>query len=228
MKRYDTDVPFFANPDETHCYQAALMMVMKRFRPRQACSWALLEKVTGKVEGVGTWPFAGFTWLHEQGLAVTNVELMDNRRFAAEGQKYLAELLGQALATSALRGMDLARLREEAAAFVDNVRCETRIPTLDDIRRAVASTRLVICNVNSRALNGREGYNGHFVVVKGFDDDGFVVHDPGPPGTANRKVTFEVFEKAWAYAGETIKNLVVIGDPGEEGVAASRADESCG
>jgi hypothetical protein len=213
MEPYDTDVPFFANPDDTHCFQAALRMVATRFRPQLDCSWELLEVVTGKVEGVGTWPFAGYTWLREQGLDVTNVELMDNARFAAEGETYLAELFGPELAAAGARGADLARVQREAAVFVDRVRQETRIPTADDLRRAIESGGLVICNVNSRALNGREGYLGHFVVVKGFDGEGLVIHDPGPPATANRKVGFELFEKAWAYPSATAKNVVAVREP---------------
>jgi hypothetical protein len=212
MKPHDADVPFFANPDATHCFQAALKMVAQSFRPGLDCSWALLDSVTGKVDGVGTWPFAGYTWLRDQGLDVTNVELMDNARFAAEGERYLAELMGQELAAAGVRGIDLAQVQREAAVFVDKVRQETRMPTTDDIRRGVASGDLVICNVNSRVLNGRDGYMGHFVVVKGFDDDGFVVHDPGPPSTPNRRIEYELFEKAWAYPSSAVKNMVAIRD----------------
>lgn len=212
MKSYDQDVPLFTNPDNTHCYQAALKMVLQRFRPQHEHSWELLERVTGKIDGFGTWPFAGLTWLHEQGLRVTNIELMDNRRFAAEGRAYLAELTGAEFVASVDPGLDLSRVQQEAAVFVDKVRCETRIPTLDDVRRAVAAGCLVICNVNSRVLNGRDGYSGHFVVVKGFDDQGFIINDPGPPGEANRRVPFVRFETAWAWPNASVKNLVAVGD----------------
>jgi hypothetical protein len=212
MQPFDTDVPFFANPDDTHCFQAALKMVIASFRPRLDCSWASLDRVTGKVDGVGTWPFAGYTWLYAQGLDVTNVEAMDNARFAAEGEAYLAELLGPELAAAGVRGIDIQRVQQQAAVFVDKVRQETRIPTMEDVCRAVVAGSLVICNVNSRVLNDRDGYMGHFVVVKGFDGDGLVVHDPGPPSTANRRIPFAVFEKAWAYPNAAVKNMVAISD----------------
>jgi hypothetical protein len=80
MQRYDQHVPFVPNPDATHCYQAALKMVLQRFRPHRDPSWADLDRITGKVEGFGTWPFAGLTWLRELELELTNVELMDNVR----------------------------------------------------------------------------------------------------------------------------------------------------
>ncbi|HVY63271.1 MAG TPA: C39 family peptidase [Gammaproteobacteria bacterium] len=221
MHQIDQDVPFFANPDATHCFQAALKMVLGRFRPQLEHSWEELDRITGKVEGFGTWPFAGYTWLKAQALDVTNIEIMDNARFAAEGRAYLAELGGQELA-QVDAGLDLAPVQAEAAVFVDAVRCEVRIPTLDDVRRAVAAGDIAVCNVNSRVLNGREGYSGHFVVVKGFDERGFVIHDPGPPGKPNRRVAFDAFEKAWSSLSETLKNLVVIRDPVARGGAAAR------
>lgn len=220
MRPIDQDVPFFANPDATHCFQAALKMVLGRFRPRLDHSWEELDRITGKVAGFGTWPFAGYTWLKAQALDVTNVEIMDNARFAAEGRAYLAELGGQELA-QVDADLDLSRVQAEAAVFVDAVRCEVRIPTLDDIRRAVAAGDVAVCNVNSRVLNGREGYSGHFVVIKGFDEQGFVIHDPGPPGKPNRHVAFDAFEKAWSSPSETLKNLVVIRDPVARGGAAA-------
>jgi hypothetical protein len=213
MTAFDQSVPFVANPDATHCYQAALKMVLGRFRPERDDSWAELDRVTGKVEGQGTWPFAGLTWLHEQGLTLENVELTDNRRFAAEGRAYVAEVAGREFADSLDGGGDLSWVQTQAAVFVEKVRCEVRTPTVDDIRGAVAAGGLVICNVNSRALNGREGYLGHFVVVKGFDEESLIVHDPGPPGQANRKIRLEQFEQAWASPSSAVKWLVSIREP---------------
>ena len=207
---FDQAVPFIANPDATHCYQAALKMVLRHFRPKSDHSWEALDRFTGKLDGHGTWPFAGLTWLHDQGLDLTNVELMDNKRFATEGRAYIAELAGQEFADSHFRVLDLASVQAEASIFCDKVRCEMRIPTIDDIRRAVSDGCLVVCNVNSRALNAREGYLGHYVVAKGFDEYCLIVHDPGPPGTANRKVSFEAFESAWASPSAAVKWLVVV------------------
>jgi hypothetical protein len=210
MTPLDQDVPFVANPDATHCYQAVLKMVLLRFRPHRDQSWEALDRITGKVDGLGTWPFAGLTWLHDQGLDLTNVELMDNGRFAAEGRAYIAELAGQEFADSHHRGLDLSSVQAQAKTFVEKVRCEVRIPTIDDIRRAVSAGCLVICNVNSRALNGHEGYLGHYVVAKGFDEHGLIVHDPGPPGEASRRVAFAAFEHAWASPTAAVKWLVSV------------------
>jgi hypothetical protein len=204
------DVPFYANPDATHCFQAALRMVVKCFRPAEEYSWAQLDAITGKADGLGTWPFAGLTWLHDQGLDVRNIELMDNRRFACEGRAYLVEFFGAEFVAGSGLSPDLSADQAAAARFVDAVHCEARVPDLDDVRRLLSEGYLAICNVNSRTLNGREGFRGHFVVVTSCDSGEIVFHDPGPPATPRRRAKIDAFDKAWAYPHERAKNIVAV------------------
>ena len=205
------EVPFFGNtPDNTHCFQAALKMVLKCFRPSEDYSWAALDEITAKVDGLGTFPFAGLAWLQSRGFDVRNVELMDNGRFANEGRSYLVEFFGKDLVAATALPPDLSREQAAAATFVSNVSSETRIPEVDDLRRFLADGYLVICNVNSRTLNEREGYSGHFVVVTSCDSAEVVAHDPGPPPNPNRRVPVALFERAWAYPTERAKNIVAI------------------
>ena len=62
-----------------------------------------------------------------------------------------------------------------------------------------------MCMVNSRALNNKEGYLGHSIVIIGYTNQEFVLHDPGLPPLENRRVAYELFEKAWAYPDEKAK-----------------------
>ena len=66
----------------------------------------------------------------------------------------------------------------------------------------------MICNVNSHKLNNEKGYAGHYVVMKGYSETGFVLHDPGLPAQENRFVNFEDFEKAWAYPNKKARNII--------------------
>ena len=204
------EVPFYANPDNTHCFQAALRMVLKCFRPAEDYSWAQLDAITAKANDISTWPFAGLTWLCDHGFEVRNIELMDNRRFAREGLPYVVEFLGADVVAASRLAADLSSEQAAAARFVETVRCETRIPDLDDIEQLLADGYVVICNVNSRTLNDREGYSGHFVVVTSCDARELVLHDPGQPPTPQRHVRRPKFERAWGYPDEHAKNIVAI------------------
>jgi uncharacterized protein YvpB len=57
-------------------------------------------------------------------------------------------------------------------------------------------------------LNGKEGYCGHLVIVRGFDETGFFLNDPGLPGIENRHVPFDLFERAWSYPDKNANNLM--------------------
>ena len=61
-------------------------------------------------------------------------------------------------------------------------------------------------NVNSKALSGNTGYEGHFVVVRGFDEDFLYLNDSGREDGENVKVSHSIFKLAWYYPDEKSGN----------------------
>lgn len=76
--------------------------------------------------------------------------------------------------------------------------------------RAAVDDGLAMCTANHQVLRGEPGYVGHSVVLKGYDDDGVILHDPGLPPHPDRHITWDAFERAWAHAGEGSKFLYAI------------------
>lgn len=202
-------VPFYANTlDDTHCFQAALRMVMKHCWPERDYSWEELEKITAKVEGLWTWPMSGMLWLREQGMEVKHMEVFDYEKFAEEGGQYLIDQYGEEVGKAQIEHSDIKQEKRFAREFVKKIETVRTIPAIDDIKTLLEEEYLLICNVNSRALINEEGYAGHFVVVKGFDDTHLLIHDPGLPPHKNNRVGLDIFEKAWAYPNERAKNIM--------------------
>ena len=57
--------------------------------------------------------------------------------------------------------------------------------------------------VNSKILNGQEGYEGHSVVVLDVDESDIWFHDPGLPAFENRKISHALFQQAMdSFGGE--------------------------
>lgn len=205
----DHDIPFFENtPDNTHCFQAALKMGLKFFWPEKEFSWEELEIMTAKKEGLYTWQFAGLLWLKRNGFEAINVEDFDNERFIEIGGKYLIERLGEEVGRKQIEKSDIAQEVKLTKEFIKEIKIINKIPTGDDIKKLLKDKFFIICNVNARILKNREGYSGHFTVVKGYNEDGFIIHDPGLPGIKNQRISFELFEKAWAYPVENAKNII--------------------
>lgn len=85
-------VPFYSNtPDDTHCYQAALKMVLKFFLPNKDYSWQELEKLTAKEEGLWTWPTQGLMSLYKMGFKIIDIEDFDIQEFI-KVRKWLIEI----------------------------------------------------------------------------------------------------------------------------------------
>src|SRR5262249_17130287 len=153
---------FFANTDDTHCFQAVLRMILKHFLPAREFAWEELDKVTGKITNGWTWPYLGLMWMRDQGFDVINVDTFDNSRFSREGLKYLIEEYGEEFATSQAEHCDIAYEQKNAELFIETCKVERRSPDQRDLKSFLDRGYLVACNVNSVALNGQSGYAGHF------------------------------------------------------------------
>jgi len=202
-------IPFYSNtPDGTHCFQAALKMVAKYFWLQEECTWDELDTITAKTENRWTWPMAGILWLAKRGVETRIIDPFDYNTFSIRKESYLLDIYGKDVGTMQIKNSNILREVKLAAELVKKVRIEKRIPHLSDITQLLHKDYVLICNVNSQCINNKEGYTGHFVVVKGHDDTGLYFHDPGLPPFENRQVPFPVFEKAWAYPNDYAKNII--------------------
>lgn len=204
------DVAFFENTDNTHCFQAVIKMILKYFWPKQEFSWQELEAITAKVDGLWTWPTACVLWLHRQGFEVKDVEPFNCLDFIERGGDYLIDVLGEEVGKAQIAHSNIAQEISLAKSMIEEGLHEDRIPVLTDIKAQLDAGYLVICNINSHTLNGRSGYAGHFVLITGYQGDSLIMHDPGLPGIANRRVSPVSFEHAWAYPDEQAKNYIAI------------------
>jgi hypothetical protein len=206
------DVPFFENTDDnTHCFQAVIRMTLAFFEPGNVYTWKKLEQHTAKVDGLWTWPTAGILWLHNTGYTTTLIELFDYNEFVRGPESYLHKLFGAEVADAQIQHSDLKQEVALAKQLLASDISIHRTPALGDIIKSLSKEHLVIANVNARALYGKEGYSGHFVLLIGYDDNGLFLHDPGLPGRAGVHVPYDQFESAWAYPNEQAKNVITIG-----------------
>lgn len=206
--KIDKKVSFYSNtPDDTHCFQAVVKMLLKYYFPKENYSWEQLDNITAKVKDLWTWPMAGFLWLKEKGLEVRMIEIFDYGEFAERGKDYLREFYGEDVAKAQIKHSDIQQERKLAKEFIKKVKIENRLPDVQEIKNLLTDNYIISCNVNSRRLNNKDGYAGHFVIIKGFDNKHFFIHDPGLPPLENRKITCAKFHEAWTYPDENVKNI---------------------
>lgn len=207
-------VPFFANlPDGTHCYQAALKMVLTYFTDKE-WSFETLDRLTGKLEGKWTWPTQSFIWLLEKGYEIQLMEEFSYSAFAERGKDYLIEKCGLEVANAQEANSDLPREQKLAEEFLrKGGKILYQTPRFKDIKNLLNDGYLIICNINANKIVNQPGYSGHFVVPTEVRGENIVFHDPGLPPAPNTKVSKKLFEKGWGYPTEREKNIVAIKRP---------------
>lgn len=203
------NLPFYPNTsDDTHCFQAGLKMILKHFIPEKDFTFEELDKISMKRDRLWTWPMAALIWIQENGFEIINIENFDYGSFIQNGGQYLIEEFGEEMGNAQIKNSDIEQERKLSKLFLDKIKTQKAVPQKEDIIKLTDKGYVVAVNVNSRVLNGKDGYSGHFVVIKGYDDKNFILNDPGLPGKENRLVSFDIFEKAWAYPSEKVKNIM--------------------
>lgn len=198
--------------DNTHCFQASYRMALTA---QLACRLTKeeAERETDWMAGRPTWPYSGMRQMAERGLRLTSIEFLNIPDFVRDPRKALEKMIDD---PDVLRDVvETTDLQHEAAAAAaclehEKVTMIARGPTTADIREAVDAGGVVICNVNARVLDEREGYAPHFVLVTGTTDNEFVVQNPGLPAHPNQRVPHERFQAAWYFPDERMGNMLAV------------------
>jgi hypothetical protein len=205
------DVPFIENTDDAlHCQQAAYFMIAKHFDPDFSINWEEWSRVTGFEEDKGTWAFAGLLWFHNHGYEVKHITKFDMEAFIQRGEEYILEISGPEVGRWEIEHSNIPLEQKRSKELLETDIYINREPTINDIKDFLKQGFLVKVLVNSRRLNGQEGYFGHAVVVVGFDDENIIFHNPGPPAAEKQKASYKDFEIAWADPNVDVKELDAI------------------
>ena len=208
MKR--REVPFYKNPDSTHCYQATLRMVLKYFLPNKEFSWTKLDELTEKDDKYGTWTAMGVVNLKKMGFDVVVIDTFNPAAFAERGAKYLIEFYGKEVAGGAIKETkNLAKARKMNRKYADLGVNQVQPAYFALMKRFINQGYVLICHINSRALQKKEGYMGHFVVVYDYSGNNLILHDPGPKHPKKGfKISHKNFLKPWGmYSKSDTRNF---------------------
>lgn len=102
----------------------------------------------------------------------------------------------------------LKELSEEIKKI--GVEVQERDMLLEELLGYISKDSVPIVLVNWYAISGKDGFNGHFLPVTGYDKENVYVHNPGiAQAMAHLPIKREVFLKAWKSKG-TDKDCVVV------------------
>lgn len=207
----DYDVPFVGNaPQGMHCFSASLAMMLAHFVPGSPAVLEVGNRISSKPRGRAAWPVEAPLWLQRHGFDVGVVFDFDYEAVAISGVDYIRKRYGDEVAAwqeknTAIPGGSAVR------AFLDEVHFERRVPDFADVAQALVEEKLVMATLNSRRLDGRDGYSNHAVIVKGITDTELIVHDPGPPSSPNQRVSHDDFMVAWSSPATAARYVLSVG-----------------
>lgn len=192
-------VPFYANhQDGMRCMLAVYRSVIDYFQHRRM-SWDELVDFTGYEPGRAAWTVKPLVHFAAMNYDVRMIEAFDYRRYAREGAVCLHEHYPDERVQWYMDKTNILDIAPQIPAFLESVGYEHRSPRLADIDDMLQEGRLVFVTVNGRALDGKEGFSSHAILVLDKVDDEYVVHDPGcdaDSGQSNHRLAAETLWQA--------------------------------
>lgn len=203
IKEVKYPVPFVKNESD-RCVPATIGMVLAYFMPEKNFSDADLDKITGYKSGRGTWSTESMIQLAQLGFQTKWIEDFDHEEFSKHPEKYLATILDEASFKWQVEHGDLAIEAARMKEYIgDGHSIEHRTGTSDDIKTLLGDGWLLRLEVNANTLAAKPGYEGHSILVIGYDNENVTIHNPdGANGNRpNQIVSWELLNKAWKEFG---------------------------
>jgi len=192
-------VPFYANhEDNMHCMLAAYRSIISYFLKREA-SWEELEKLSGYTPGRAAWTVQALVGMLDMGFNIRMIEPFDYQRYMKEGEPYLKTRYSDDELQWYYKYSNIREIRPLIPPFLKRVDHECRTATLQDIDDMLDDGRLVFVTVNSRKLNGKEGFASHALLITERQEGAYTAHDSGgktAPPQADREIPRQLLLEA--------------------------------
>jgi len=210
-----TKIEKYVSGGQTRCVQAAFRMLVYAYRHVDIDKQEA-DRITGYVEGRGTWQFRMFLGLAQHGLHVTDHEDFDVNLFLKNQRQAISRQVGDEVVVQGI--LDETDLEAEhravrACLASELIEFKETVPSFDDFRGYISEGCVCLANVNRRILDRKPGREGHILLVEDISDSEVLVHDPGPGGGLNITLERDLFAEAWTSPSPEVANIIAIREP---------------
>ena len=188
--------PFYSNDgDGNQCFQACIRSVLNYYELPDK-SLDELDALSGREPNGWTWSTQVVHALDELGVKNTLYTAGE----ISEGldvKNYLEELFGEH-AEKYIKLTNIESVQTSTQWVISNERYEKRTVSKEEIREWLDEKQPVIALLDWNKVTDREGgYQGHAVVITGYDENHFFVHHNGPRNAqAHLPIPYEKFFEA--------------------------------
>ena len=201
------DVPFHdGHGEKNQCMQIAMQSVIQYFL-NEVYTLDELDKVTGRQKGKWTAVSQGVLGLYELGLKAEAYCASDEPDFRVRYGRDAEKII---------KNLDVAVANAYSEKAVENHLIQVKKLRFEDIEKDIEEgcVPIMIVDLNVLLDGASRSYNGHSVVVTGFDEEYVYYHEPGYflfPSTPHKRVPKKLFLKAWNANGTDNCVIIVCG-----------------
>lgn len=203
------DVPFYTNTnDGNQCYQVCMQAVLDYYLGKKY-SVEELDKLTKRKTGMWTWTTQIVPVLYDLGLEVKYYS-KDNPELFSGGEKAIRDYFGQD-AEKILEHTNVPVMIESIKNCQKYNLFEERVLPFKEIEDHISQNHVVLALIDWNIVAEKEDlFEGHMVVVTGFDESNVYYHESGPVNPQpNKKVSKKLFVRAWNEPS-TGNDLVIV------------------
>ena len=204
-------IPFYENNgDGNQCMQVGMKCVLKYFLDKDF-PLIELDKLTGRKENLWTYTSQIVSVLYDLGLDLKFYSKEDLEPFL-EGEPFIRKHFGKD-ADKILKFTDVPTVVKATEKLLNYNIFEKRILPIDEIQEHLkkGNVPMVLIDYN-KIIRKNDLYQGHFVVITGFDEEHIYFHESGPTNAGpNKKVKKEFFEEAINANGTDNDCVIVYG-----------------
>ena len=203
------NLPFYKNDfDGSRCVPVCGKIVLEHFLGKKY-SLDLLDKLMKRKPNMWTYTAQLVNVLHKEGLNVRYYSKFDLKPFL-EGEPFFRKHFGKD-AETILKYTDLPVVLEAIEKILYSDIFEKRELSISEIEENLMKGNIPIVVIDNNKISGKEGnFQGHVVVVTGFDEENIYFHESGPTNpTPNKKVKKETFIEAMNANG-TDNDCVIV------------------
>ncbi len=193
-------IPYVSAPRNA-CALACYTMVAQYYFPD--VTFEEIAEISDWEEGYVVWGFKFWNWITEQGVRVTDYDLIDAEAWSNEGTAGLKRSLSEKEFTYIqTHTRDLETLSKEVASVLDNPLFiyHRQKPTMELLNQAITNGNPAEVVLDSHTLDRIDGFALHRVVVTDIDDETVTFHDPRENPRPHRRESLAHFEKSWLKA----------------------------
>lgn len=205
------DIPFYKNDElGVQCMQVAMKTALKYFLDKDY-SLEELDRLTGREGKYWTYSSQIVSVLHDLGLQVKFYSKEPLEPYL-EGESFIRKHFGKD-ADKILEFTDLPVVMDSIKKLLNYAIFEKRKIDIEDIEGFISEEKMVMVLIDHNKIVGKDSFfQGHFVIITGFDEDNIYYHESGPRNPeADKKIGKKIFVDAMNANGTDNDCVVVSG-----------------